>query len=124
MTLSCSCDFDPGDYTWFWLDHSNFKPFDRKRRKRCCSCHELIQIGEDSIEFYRYRECRSDIDERIYGDMVPLANAFMCEECSGLYLALDELGYGCLDISVPMKDYIVEYNEMREQISEEAHDNG
>lgn len=117
MSLSCSCgDIDPSDYDWCWVDHSNFKLMGlRDRRKRCCSCNELINSIDEVIEFYRRRATKNDIEENIYGEEVPLASSFMCEECSGLYLALDELGYGCLDISQPMKDYIVEYNEMREQ---------
>ena len=119
MSLSCSCDFDPDGYQWFWMDHGDFKAFTGNRRKRCCSCQSLIEIGEDSIEFFRYRNPRTDIEERIYGegDFVPLASHFMCEECSGLYLALDELGYGCLDIGTPMKEYIAEYNDMRDNQS-------
>jgi len=116
MSLSCSCEFYPSDYdSWYWEDHSSFKPLATKKRRRCCSCKEQINIGSDTIEFFRYRNTKNDIEERIHGERVSLASSFMCEECAGLYLALDELGYGCLDISQPMKDYVDEYNEMREE---------
>ena len=118
MSLSCSCDFDPGDYDddcWWWEDHSSMIRRIFSRRKRCCSCNDLIGLTEDSIRFFRYRNTKTDIEERIHGDFVRLASYYMCEECSGLYLALDELGYGCLDITTPMKDYVAEYNEMRNE---------
>jgi len=111
MTLSCSCDFEPDDsYDWFWVGHSDFISLESKRRKRCCSCESPIDVGSDIIKFYRFRTARNDIEERIYGEFVPLASHFMCEGCAGLYLALEELGYDCLDISKPMREYIEEYN--------------
>ena len=116
MSLLCGCDFSPEDFDLWWEDFSNLKPMGAvTRRKRCCSCEDLINVTEDVIEFYWYRNPRNDIEERIHGDeRVPLASTFMCEECSGLYLALNELGYGCLDINQPMKDYVYEHNQMRE----------
>jgi len=115
MTLSCGCNFNSADFDWWWEDHSDLRPVKFGRRHRCCSCEELINIGTENIEFYRYRQPKDDIEERIYCDAVALASYFMCEECSGLYLALTELGYTCLYISSPMKDYVAEYNEMREE---------
>lgn len=112
MILSCSCDWAPDDWSWYWEGHSEFIEFVANRRKRCCSCNSLIGHGSDCVQFYRFRTARTDIEERIYGDHVPLASHFMCETCGGLYFALEELGYGCLDIGVSMKDYVAEYNEM------------
>lgn len=54
MGLSCSCDFDTYDYTSWWEDHSEFKPLKFLRRKRCVSCKDLIDVGSDVVEFYRY----------------------------------------------------------------------
>jgi len=114
MSLSCSCDFEPQECAWYWSGVSEFKLMGvSARRKKCCSCGDVINSNHEVIEFYRYRSTLNDIEERIYGDEKQLASHFMCEECGGLYLALDELGYGCLDISKPMKDYVIEYNEMR-----------
>ncbi|GAG09061.1 unnamed protein product, partial [marine sediment metagenome] len=111
--------YDTSDYDGrFWMDHSSFKPMKISRRKRCCSCKDLIKINTDTIEFYYYRSTTSDVEERIYGETKPLASSFMCEECSGLYLALEEVGYGCLDIEQPMKDYVAEYNDMLEDEKE------
>ena len=44
----------------------------------------------------------------------------MCEECSGLYLALEELGFNCINIAENMKYLVAEYNEMREELKEES----
>ena len=115
MTLSCSCDFDVYDAPWYWRDVNGFHPIKSIRRKRCCSCKShLIDHDEDALEFYRYRVPRSDVEERIYGEEVKLGSDYMCEECSGLFMALEELGYECLDIRNPMKDYVAEYNDLRE----------
>lgn len=114
MSLSCNCDFDfdREDVAWYWTGRSDFYPVSVSgQRKRCISCGAFIKPLTDTMEFYRYRVSRNDIEERIYGEEVPLASDFMCEECAGLYLALEELGYGCFDISQPMEDYIAEYNE-------------
>ena len=118
MELSCSCDFDSWGHDEWWSDCSGFQRMGYRfaTRKRCCSCKSLINVTEDVIEFYQYRATRGGIEEQIYDESegVPVASSFMCETCSGLYLALDELGYGCLDITEPMVDYIAEYNQIRE----------
>jgi hypothetical protein len=112
MSLSCSCDFDYYDFDYWWEDHSDLKPVKIGRRKRCSSCKELINYGTECIEFYKYRSPRNSIEERIYDTHVPIASNFMCEECSGLYLALSELGYECLSINRSMKNYVAEYNSI------------
>lgn len=107
--LSCSCEFDSSYYDEWWEDHSDFTLLEGKRAKRCCSCHSLIPVGSEIMKFYRYRNPKNNIEEKIY-EAVPLAPYVMCEECAGLYLALEELGYGCLDVTQPMRDYVAEYN--------------
>lgn len=110
MTLLCSCDFDISDYDYWQEGDSGFQPFVSKRRKRCCSCNSLIEINASSVEFYYFRSPRDEIEERIHGDQVSLASDHMCEECAGLYYALSELGYDCLNIRHPMKEHIKELN--------------
>ena len=83
-----------------------------ENRKRCCSCGDIICVLDDILEFYMYRLPKSDIEENIYHEGVPISNKFMCEECSGLYLALSELGY-CVDIWEPMVDQVEQHNNMR-----------
>jgi hypothetical protein len=65
--------------------------------------------------FARWRNPADDIEDRIYGDEVPLAPWYMCETCGGLYMAIDDLDM-CCDISEPIADQIMEYNEMRKAL--------
>lgn len=113
MTLSCSCDndFDPSDYSWYWMEHSKVKHMpDLPRRKRCCSCGELINPGEDVFEFRRYRVARNQIEARIHGDEVPLSSSWTCEICSGLITSVEHLGM-CYSLNEPIKSQIAEYRE-------------
>ena len=119
MSLSCECSFDTGDFDLWWHGHSAFKLMGYRftNRKRCCSCTNLINVNEDVLEFYMYRRTEGFIEESIYGDEKNIASKFMCEDCSGLFLALDELGY-CVDIWEPMPDQIAEYNLIRLELQE------
>ena len=92
--LSCSCqewDGEPG--TWAYYEPDFFEPFDLKRRKRCCSCEELIDLGADCLIFPRIRAPCTDIEERICGEEIPIATLFMCGRCGEIYLNLKEIGY-------------------------------
>lgn len=91
--LSCSCDTD--DYGWYFESPNDFTQLETKRRKRCCSCKELIDIGSLCVELARHRSPRNDIEEKIWGDMVSLASYYMCESCGEILFNLGELGY-CL----------------------------
>ena len=109
MSLSCGCDW--GDYDSYYEDPpTDFVTLNTKRRRRCCSCRELIDLGADVLRFDMYREPRSSIEDNIYGDQVSLAPLWMCEECGGLYLALSELGF-CIAIGGSMRELVNEYNE-------------
>lgn len=106
--LSCSCD----DYfdTWYYPP-DDFSKFDRKRRKRCVSCKELIDIGSDCIEFEMFCSPRSDIEESIWGDEVPMASKYMCEKCGEIFLNLSALGY-CITIGNNIKEDLEDYWDM------------
>lgn len=106
--LTCYCS--EADEQWY-IPPYDFQIFNRKRRKRCCSCKELIEIGSQCTEFIRERVAYSDIEERIYGDVVPLASVFMCEKCSEIFFNLEHLGY-CLNPYNSMSDYLKEYWEL------------
>jgi len=110
--LSCDCDYypeDPGDVVWF--PPADFTMLQTSKRKRCKSCKRLINIGEECLEFKKERVPYSEIEERIYGDMVQIASFYMCKECGEIFLNLDALGY-CLDITQPMADHLSEYHEI------------
>lgn len=116
MGLSCGCEFEYGDYDVWWMDHSEFKRmgYRHTNRKRCCSCGDIIGVLEDVIEFYMYRMPTSEIEENIYYEGVPTASKWLCEDCSGLYSSLEELGY-CVDIWEPLSNQVEEYNLMRRE---------
>lgn len=117
MTLSCDCDYD-GEADWYW-NGMHFKPLPTKRSKRCRSCKTVIKPGTLSLSLGRYRSPRSDMEERIYGDEVPLADWWLCEPCGDIYASLVELGY-CLDPEESMVVQLGEYHEIHGIASKEA----
>lgn len=94
MSISCSCG---DDYEWMYYGPDDFEPLNTKRRRRCISCRTMIDVGAEAGRFSCYRAPRSDYEEQRFGDEVPMADKWMCEECTGLYISLSELGY-CLTI--------------------------
>lgn len=109
MGLTCTCG---DDYEWYY--HTPFEETLRtKRSRRCCSCGEKIRPGETVFTFPRWRQTRDEIEDRIHGDEVQLANQYMCEECGDLFSALNDLGF-CLPIgNESMKELVREYVEMQ-----------
>ena len=102
MPLSCFCD---DNYDYYAHPDKDFAPLDAKRAKRCQSCNTLIKPQEDCLGFYCYRYARTDIEERIYGDEVPLAYQYLCESCGGLYMAFEELGF-CVSLNDNMRELV------------------
>ena len=109
--LSCSCVYDDIDYSWYYYPPSGFSVFARKRRKRCCSCCQPVEVGAVCVSFARNRWPRSDIEEKIYGDEVSLAPFFMCENCGEIYFNLSEIGY-CIPLGDDMRNLLSEYWDM------------
>lgn len=116
MSLSCECgDYDDAD--WYYDDTSDYKPLDTKRRKRCCSCKSLIDIGALCIEFSRFRHPAYDsIEEKIFGEdgQIDLASHYHCEQCADLHLSLEELGY-CVSPMSDQRELAKEYAELKEE---------
>lgn len=98
MSFACACDVDDSEGWYYYKDDCEFKPLNTKRRQRCVSCRDLIDVGADCGEFERYRPPQNDIEERIWGDEVKLASWYMCEDCYGCVLSVEEAG-GCLYLS-------------------------
>lgn len=112
MSLSCYCG-DPYDGDWWYYGPDSYKPLRTKRARRCCSCHDLIQVGALAVEFERARAPRGHIEERIYGDdEVEIAPKWMCERCGDLYFSLDELGF-CISLGDDMRALVRQYAAMR-----------
>lgn len=107
--LSCSCDLESDD--WYYYSPDDFSIFEKKRRKRCCSCNGLINIGSQCVRFMRYREPITEIEERIEGDEVSLASWYMCEWCGEMYFNLDAVGY-CIYLGDSMKEMLEDYWEI------------
>lgn len=96
----CSCDMD-NDYEWYWEKLGEPKLFNLKRRKHCLNCKELIEINTECQEFGRIAH-----DED--GNEKHLSSSFLCENCSDLTLAIEELN-GC---------YTLGGKSLKEQISD------
>jgi len=114
MPLSCSCgEWDGEGVGWnFPDDFVQFMGTKTHKRKRCCSCKAMIQLGSPCLEFERFRPPLSDIEEKIYGEeSVPLASWFMCEPCGEIFLNLDALKY-CVDLNESMPELLSEYHEL------------
>ncbi len=116
MALSCECSYS-GWWEWYWetpAEDEYFKPLATKRSRYCASCKEKIVVGEDCTKIQRWRPPKDEppyIEERIYGDEVPLAPWYLCEKCSGLSLALNELGFCYTLGDESLKQQIAEYNQ-------------
>lgn len=121
--LSCSCDYDwdpePGMWAYCW-GHARFEPFNASRRKRCCSCDELIDIGALCIKHPRYRYPYSEIEAAILGadpDMqeeppIRISDHIQCERCGEIWLNLTAVGYECLSPNENMPKALKEYHEL------------
>ena len=105
--LSCDCGYYD-EISWYYCPPSDFTTLQQKRRKRCCSCQKLIEPNAVCLECERNRDTRTDIEERIYGDEVPLSSWFLCEGCGEIYLNLSKLGY-CIRLGDYMPALLAEY---------------
>ena len=107
MSLSCGCDYD-GDFEWYYYP-GVFKTLDTKNARRCKACKTPIKVGVGAYEFPRYRTPQEgSIEERVYGDEVPMAYWYLCERCGDIYSSLTELGF-CVDLTESMDAQLAEY---------------
>ncbi len=116
MSLSCECsDFDEGA-DWYFRSAEDFTELDTKRSRKCCSCKSKLTPGTVVLKLQRWRSPREDcnyLEERIYGDEVPMPAWYMCEKCGGLYMSVSDLGF-CCDISENIAEQILEYRTEEE----------
>lgn len=104
MPLTCECSED-GEWTFYPPDDFTVM---QQPRGRCSSCGSVIRAGDTIVEFYCERVPRHWVEEKIYGDYVPMRLKRLCERCGGLYFSLSELGY-CVAPSENMMDLVQEY---------------
>lgn len=113
MSLSCGCDFD-GD-GWYYYAPKDYTTAPKLgRRKRCCSCKQLINLGATALTFDRYRQpSYGSIEEKIFGEgaEIQLASYWMCESCGDQYFNLEALGF-CITLPANMHKLREEYVEL------------
>lgn len=110
MGLSCECG---GDYDWYYTEPNDFSTLTTKRSRKCCSCEIKIKVGDTVGSFDCWRPPRSDYEERRFGDEIPMADKYMCEECTGLFFSLTELGF-CVTLGSNMRNLAKEYGERQD----------
>jgi hypothetical protein len=112
---------EPGEWTYCIEDADLvFEEFRAVKRKRCCSCGELINIGSICIRYPRRRYPYNEVEARIVGadwDLneeppIRMADHYHCEECGEIWLNLYELGFECLQPNEDMRESLKEYHEM------------
>ena len=114
MGLSCECrDWDWEGDGWGYYYPEDIITLQTKRRRRCCSCRVLIDIGADCVKFNRIRYPQDEIEEKIHGEdgEILLAPWYMCSICGEIYLNLTTIGY-CPQINDDMREDIKEYHQM------------
>lgn len=129
MPLTCGCgydfDFEPGD--WYFepvcIEKIDFELFEGKKRKRCCSCNELIDIRSPCIRYSRYRYPYTEAEARITGysslessmndeASIKMPDLFHCEKCGEIWLNLYSVGFECLYPNENMLKMMEEYREL------------
>jgi hypothetical protein len=110
MPLSCGCDED--SCTWFFFPPKDYTSAHVIGRRHRCTCGDLIDHGSTCLKFDIFRYPTSDIEERIYGDEVPLAARWLCERCADLYFSFVELGFDCVNPEENMLELIAEYADL------------
>ena len=98
MTVSCECAYG-GDYEWFFSSPTDFTRQPIGRRHRCYSCRTVIPLYDDCGEFACERPATEweEIHLGWDGEQVEIASIWMCASCTGLFWALEELGY-CVEL--------------------------
>ena len=114
--LSCSCSYNDeydGD-GWTYYIPIDFTILETKRRRRCRSCNELIDVGARCVEFERFQYPQNETQCDIMGGWdleMDLASYYHCESCGEKYLNLTAAGY-CLHITDDMRKAMKDYHEM------------
>lgn len=106
--LSCDCAWES---EWWYIAPPDFSKFSASKRKRCVSCKNLIDIGSVCVRLECFRNALSDIEERISGCEVQLADKYLCESCGEIFFNLSALGY-CMGLGDDMREELKEYWEL------------
>jgi len=111
MPLTCYCDWEPEAGQWYSYYPNDYSILDTKRRRRCNSCNNLINVGATCAEFIRFKIPEYDIEINIYGEdgEIPLSSHYFCETCADLFFSLYELGFECITSTENMHEMVKEY---------------
>ena len=109
MTISCGCDW--GDDADEWYEVLDPAPLATKRSRSCTACKVRIPVGQWAYEVMRTRGPGHEIEERIYGDEVPMGSKWLCEDCGDIYESLSELGV-CVALDEPMRAQLAEFHQL------------
>ena len=110
MGISCTCDID--DAAWYYEVNDHPIILDTRRSRKCVSCRARIAVGNTAYRISRYRPPRSDIEDRIYGDEVPMADWFFCPSCHAIYQSLDKVNV-CVDLGQDdLREALQEFNQL------------
>ena len=109
MSISCGCDWWDDPEWWAWIQEA--APLATKRARRCMACKAKIPVGQIAYEVSRTRYPAHEIEERIYGDEVPMPPRWLCEDCGDIYESLTELGV-CVALDEPMRAQLAEFHQL------------
>lgn len=110
MSISCGCG-DVEDAAWYYYPHGSNVVLNSGRSRRCKSCSAKLMDGDRARRYTRFRQPRSDIEERIYGDEVPLAPYHHCPECAAIYDALSNADV-CVELGSDLREDLEEFNAL------------
>lgn len=110
MGLMCGCDFDAEPGMIFTYIPDDYELMDAKKRQRCLSCNELIDVGAIAARVARVRIPQYEVECKIYGEdgEIPIADKWLCERCADICFSLSELGY-CVNPHDDMRELVREY---------------
>ena len=122
MSLECSNAYEGEDFAWWWVWGCVLKPLETKRSRKCCSCGCVVRQDELTCKVSRHRDSNSEIEDRIYGDNVPMAPWYVCEKCFDLGESLYELRFSfSLGDRQSIKDQIADYRKLEAEFKGGQH---
>lgn len=110
MSISCSCG-DLDGAAWFYYPPGMKAVVETRYIKRCQSCGKKLKNGDNARQYNRFRHPKSDIEERIHGDEVPLAPYYLCPECAAIYDALSDAEV-CVELNSNLQEDLKEFNAL------------
>lgn len=114
--MSCICeniDDYPDVFDWLYTYTEQPVPMPKTvRARRCYSCRKKLEPEEPVMAIYRWRSPRTEVEEKIHGNEVPLAIKYMCSHCRDIFMKILEKD-SSINIRLPcrMDDVFREYQK-------------